>query len=127
MSQINLEDFAGGALAERFNLALKEVLENLRDPNTAFNKKRKLTINLDFSTNEAREITNVDIVAKTKLCAAKAVTTSLIMDIDCTGEVIASEYKKQIAGQTTMTVDRESGEVGVSSDYSDLEGLQIVK
>ena len=127
MNNIDLQEFAGGALAERFNLALKEVLENLRDPNTPYNKKRKLTISLDFETNEAREISSVDIIAKTKLCAARAVTTSLIMDIDCKGEVIASEYKKQIPGQTTMTVNKESGEIGTNVDYSDLEGLQIVK
>lgn len=127
MNNIDLQEFAGGALAERFNLALKEVLENLRDPNTPYNKKRKLMISLDFETNEAREISSVDIIAKTKLCAARAVTTSLIMDIDCKGEVIASEYKKQIPGQTTMTVNKESGEIGTNVDYGDLEGLQIVK
>ena len=124
---INLEDFAGGALSERFNLALQEVLENLQDPNTSYTAKRKLTINLDFVTNESREITSVDIVAKTKLCPAKAITTSLMMDINCEGEVIASEYKKQIAGQVAMTVDSETGEVNSTEKYSNLDGLQIVK
>lgn len=124
---INLQEFAGGALAERFNTALKEVLENLQDPNTSFTAKRKLTITLDFQTNEAREISSVDIVAKTKLVPAKAITTSLMMDINCEGEVIASEYKKQIAGQVAMTVDSGTGEVGSTEDYSSLEGLQIVK
>ena len=124
---INLQEFAGGALAERFNGALKEVLENLQDPNTSHTAKRKLTITLDFQTNEAREISSVDIVAKTKLVPAKAITTSLIMDINCEGEVIASEYKKQIVGQVAMTVDSETGEVGSTEEYSNLEGLQIVK
>lgn len=130
-NKINLQEFAGGALAERFNRSLKEVLENLNDPNTAYNRKRKLTLELTFSTNEEREITSVDIVSKTKLCPAKAVTTSLLMDINCNGEVIASEYKKQIPGQVTMTVDSETGELASTAieteDYTDLEGLKIVK
>lgn len=126
---INLEDFANGALAERFNIALKEVLENLKDPNTDYKKKRKLTMELVLSTNEAREITSVDIVAKTKLCPAKPITTSLLMDMNFDGEVIASEYKKQIPGQVTMTVDSETGEIKSTEDnrVDDLEGLKIVK
>ena len=126
---INLEDFANGALAERFNIALKEVLENLKDPNTDYKKKRKLTMELVLSTNEAREITSVDIVAKTKLCPAKPITTSLLMDMNFDGEVIASEYKKQIQGQVTMTVDSETGEIKSTEDnrVDDLEGLKIVK
>ena len=52
---INLEEFAGGALAEKFNIGLKEVLENITDPNTNHATKRKLTIDLTFTSDEARE------------------------------------------------------------------------
>ncbi|ACD21794.1 conserved hypothetical protein [Clostridium botulinum B str. Eklund 17B (NRP)] len=33
-NMINLETFAEGALAEKVNMALKEVLSNITDPNT---------------------------------------------------------------------------------------------
>ncbi|WP_257279280.1 hypothetical protein [Clostridium botulinum] len=36
---INLETFADGALAEKINMALKEVLENIADPNTDYKTK----------------------------------------------------------------------------------------
>lgn len=125
---INLDNFANGALAERFNIALKEVLENLQDPNTDYKKRRKLTMDLTFITNESREITSVDIVAKTKLSPAKPITTSLLMDISANGEVIASEFKKQIPGQVVMTVDKDTGEVkSTEENTADVEGLKIVK
>lgn len=125
---INLDNFANGALAERFNIALREVLENLQDPNTDYKKRRKLTMDLTFITNESREITSVDIVAKTKLSPAKPITTSLLMDISANGEVIASEFKKQIPGQVVMTVDKDTGEVkSTEENTADVEGLKIVK
>ena len=38
---INLETLADGALAEKVNIALKEVLSNIADPNTEWKTKRK--------------------------------------------------------------------------------------
>lgn len=59
---INLETFADGALAEKINMALKEVLENIADPNTDYKTKRKLTVDMTFVSGEDRELTEVSIV-----------------------------------------------------------------
>ncbi|EJE7236585.1 replication terminator protein [Clostridium botulinum] len=124
---INLETFANGALAERMNQALKEVLENIADPNTEYKPKRKLNLEMKFTTGEDRELTEVEIVAKTKLAPRESVSTKIIIDKNLDGEVLATEFKKQIPGQTYMKVDQETGEVLEGQEKQDTEGLQIIK
>lgn len=128
-NMINLEQFADGALAEKFNIALKEVLENIADPNTPFKTKRKLTIDLTFITDEERELSVVGIETKTKLAQPKGVATKIIIDRDGKGGVIASEYGKQIRGQRYMQVDEETGEILEPSNNHDLDikGIKLVK
>lgn len=134
-NMISLDNFADGALAEKFNLALVEVLNNIRDMNTDFKPKRKVTLELTIVPSEDRELAEVIINTKTKLAPAKAVPAILIIDTDGRGNALASEFKKQIPGQSTMIADPETGEVlttgemHVEADYEpvNLEGLQIVK
>jgi hypothetical protein len=129
-TKFNLETLAGGAFTERVNQALKEVAENILDPNTDWKTKRKVTIDLTFVTKEDRDLTEVDIVAKTKLAPRTSVHTKILLDKDFDGEVIASEFKKQIAGQTFIKVDAETGEILNESEVkqsSELKGLQLVK
>ncbi|MEG2919093.1 MAG: replication terminator protein [Clostridium sp.] len=128
---INLETFANGALAERMDQALKEVLENIADKNTDSNPKRKLTLEMIFASDEERELTEVTIAAKTKLAPRSSVATKIIIDKDLNGQVLGTEFKKQVKGQTYMKVDDETGEVfmGGTNEVSEdiLQGLQIVK
>lgn len=136
---INLETFANGALAERMNQGLKEVLENIADKNTDSKPKRKLTLDMTFSTDEERELTEVTITAKAKLAPRSAIATKIIIDKDLNGEVLGTEFKKQVKGQTYMKVDNETGEVFMGgtdevpkevaseSNENELAGLQIVK
>jgi hypothetical protein len=129
-TKFNLETLAGGAFTERVNQALKEVAENILDPNTDWKVKRKVTIDLTFVTKEDRDLTEVDIVAKTKLAPRTSVHTKILLDKDFDGEVIASEFKKQIPGQVFIKVDAETGEVLNEQevrDITDLKGLQLVK
>ncbi len=136
---INLETFANGALAERMNQGLKEVLENIADKNTDSKPKRKLTLDMTFSTDEERELTEVTITAKAKLAPRSAIATKIIIDKDLNGEVLGTEFKKQVKGQTYMKVDNETGEVFMGgtdeapkevineNSENELAGLQIVK
>lgn len=126
---INLEQFADGAFAEKVNIGLKEVLANIRDLNTDWKKKRKLTIELTFSAREDRELTSVDIIAKPKLEPAKPLSTTIVMGTDGKGGIMASEFKKQITGQSVMRVDEETGEVITTAEEKeiDLEGIRLVK
>jgi len=125
---IRLDSFAGGALEEKFNIALKEVLENIADPNTAHDTKRKLNIELTFQTDEDRELSTVIIETKTKLAQLMGVTTKIIIDRDGRGGIIASEYGKQIKGQTYIRVDEETGEIiEPSKDDVDMKGIKLVR
>ncbi|WP_085829042.1 replication terminator protein [Clostridium massiliodielmoense] len=126
---INLESFADGALAEKINIALKEVLENIADPNTDYKVKRKLNVVMTFNSGEDRELAEVSIVAKTKLAPAKALATKIVIGTDGKGGILASEYKKQVPGQSVMRVDEETGEILTTGEEKtvDLTGIKLVK
>src|SRR5690606_30017865 len=120
---IDLTKFAGGALAEQFNIALKEVLEYIADRNTTPKAKRILKIELKFTPDEERELSLVDIVVKTKLEPQKGVATKILIDKDGNGGIIASEYNNQIKGQQYMKIDEESGKITNDSNEVDLKGI----
>lgn len=126
---ISLDQFADGALHERVNQALKQVLENMMDPNTDFKPKRKVTVEITLQTDENREISNVSVIAKTKLAPRSAVKSVILIDQDVNGEVVASEFRKQIPGQQAIVIDHETGEVTSQSQAkSNLEtGLQVLR
>ncbi len=135
MSKVNLETFAGGALQEKFNDAMKKVLENLMDPNTPWKIKRKIGIEVSFEQNEDRDDASVNVSVVTKLAPVKPIGTrmSIGKDLD-TKEVFAEEYGSQCRGQMTIgdclrqqeqeiegqTVDTETGEIKESSNVIDL-------
>lgn len=129
-NMINLEQFADGALAEKVNMALKEVLANITDPNTDWKIKRKLTLDIAFSAGEDRELALLDIVAKTKLAPAKPLSSKIVIGTDGKGGIMASEFKKQIPGQSVIRVDEETGEVLTTAEEREpinLEGIKLVK
>lgn len=117
INNINLNEFADGALQEKFNIELEKVLSNLQDPNTAFKSTRELTIKIKFTTDEARDMSSVVIITTSKLASSKEAVTKLLIGTDGSGGYVASEYKHQVPGQQVMrineteVVDTESGEV----------------
>lgn len=124
---LKLDNLAGGAVQERFNQALKEVMENIADPNTDWKKKRKLTINLTFETKEDRDLTEVTIDTKVSLAPRSSVGTKILIDRDLDGEILGTEFKKQIPGQQAIKVNTDTGEL-IDSREEQLEpGLQLVK
>ncbi len=111
MEMISLDDFAGGALKERVNQAILQVLENIADPNTSVKLKRKVTVDITFEANESREMAQVSVVAKCKLAPRDAVKSVVLIDTDMSGLVMGTEFKKQIPGQQAIIIDKDSGEV----------------
>lgn len=126
---LNLESFADGALSEKMNIAYKEVLQNIQDPNTDYKKKRKISLELVFTSGEDRELTEVTIGASTKLVQPKAIATKIIIGTDGSGEVLATEYRKQLPGQSVMKVDEATGELKTTAEEKemDLKGIKLVK
>ncbi|PSK11689.1 replication terminator protein [Brevibacillus porteri] len=97
---IDLTDFAGGAVTERFNQELQKALENIADPNTDPKKSRTVTVKVTLKADENRDIADVDITTSSSLVAAKPVLTKILMDRDGKGNVVGAELKSGNKGQT---------------------------
>ena len=131
---INLETLAEGGLTEKVNMALREVLNNIADPNTDYKVKRKLTIDITFISQEDRDLALLDIQTKTKLAPPKSIGTKIVIGSDGKGGIMASEFGKQIPGQSVMRVDEETGEVLTTAEEKaaqeqqfNTEGIKLVK
>lgn len=125
MNKVELKDLVGGALQEKFSKSFERVIENLQDVNTSYKNKRKITIQLDFTQNEARDDVKCEVAVVEKLAPQAAMSTSFAIGKNLqTGEVYAEEYGKQIKGQMNLddfvpktaevngdVVDTETGEV----------------
>lgn len=110
-NSINLNTFANGALAERIDLDLQRLFENINDPNTDPKKVRKLQITLALKADGNREVVDTSITSKLTTAPAKDIETKIIIGHDGT-KVIGKELKSGIPGQTFMT---EQGEVAADT------------
>lgn len=129
MEVLKLEEFMGGALQERANAAMQEVLENMQDPNTPYKVKRGITIKIGFTQNEDRNDTVVEMLVEAKLAPASPVRTMMAIGKDLeTGEIYAEEYGKQIKGQMSLEFDKKppAGFRQVDEDVVDTRTGEIV-
>lgn len=101
MNRVNLEELSGGAFSEEFNRVLKQVTENIQDPNTKDTEKRKITCTFTFAPREGdRELVATSVTIKPTLSASAGIATAFVMGKDIeTGEVAITEYGKQVKGQ----------------------------
>lgn len=105
-NMVNLETFAGGALAEQINTELEKVITNIYDPNTDPGKTRKLTLTINFKPSKDRNFAAVSIQTKSTLSPVIPTETNIIIDKDLkTGNIMAAELRNQIAGQVEMTIE----------------------
>lgn len=119
MSKVNLKEFAGGALQEKFDIAMEEVLENMLDPNTPWKNKREINIKVSFEQNEDRDDTTVDVSVVSKLAAAKSIGTRMAIGRNIkTGELYAEEYGSQIRGQMTLN-DLDDNDNGAEKENTE--------
>ena len=101
---VDLGELAGGTLQEKFDRELTRVVENMQDPNTPFNEKRGITINISFHQNELRDDAKIEISVKSKLAGVISAKTNFAMGKDLkTGQVMIQEYGKQIPGQMSIS------------------------
>jgi hypothetical protein len=117
MEKVSLEQMVGGALQEQFTKSFGRVVENLHDPNTPFKEARKITIELKFTQNEARDDVSCSVSVKEKLAAQAPMQTAFMVGKNLkTGQVFAEEYGRHnhLKGQMSvdeMAVDPDTGEV----------------
>ena len=106
---LSFATLAGGGVEEKLQYALSEVAANIADPNTDAKKTRKVTMTLTLKPNESRMITNVDIDVKTSLVAPVGISTTLMIDRDKEGKIVAQEIHGKDPKQGR--IDYETGEV----------------
>lgn len=91
--EITLDSLGRGALEEKFQDALAEVVKNTCDPNTDSVAKRKLTIELTF-TPDKNDRNRCELTTKVtaKLGSTKPLISTVHMGIDTdSGEIAAVE------------------------------------
>ena len=76
----------------------------------------------------------IDIQTKTKLAPPKSIKTKIVIGTDGKGGIMASEFKKQIPGQSVMRVDEETGEIKTTAEEKaaleerfNTDGIKLVK
>jgi hypothetical protein len=85
------------------------------DPNTDWKKVRKLQLTLTFKTNEDRDITHVNVDAKTTLAPAAGIYTKFWMDRDKTGHAAAAEFSQgRLFDEVAVTEESEAPSTKVS-------------
>lgn len=133
-------EIAGGALQEKTNAAMREVVENMQNPNTPWKVKRQINIKIAFAQNEERDDCAVEVSVSTKLAPVSPVVTRMAIGKDLKdGKVYAEEYGKQIRGQMSIddlqvpgtvqiggdTVDTGTGEVATENKVIDLRKAAV--
>ena len=104
MLHVDLSQLAGGTLQEKFDREITRVIDNMQDPNTPFGEKWKITINISFVQNEMRDDAKIEISLNSKLAGVISAKTNFSMGKDLkSGEVMVSEYGKQIPGQMSFS------------------------
>lgn len=125
-TQVDLSNFAEGALQEKFDKEFQKILGNIQDPNTEWKKPRKLVMELTFKTDEDRELSMVNILVKSTLALSKDTTSRILIGMDGKGGYLANELRTQVPGQQRIRVDEETGEI-VDKEPVNYEGITLVK
>lgn len=100
MDSKSILEMSQGAILERVNYEMGKVIDNILDPNTKPDAKRKLTISLVLTPSADRKTITVQTTAKSTLVATDAVTTGLFVTTKPgTGEMVVAEMVPQIPGQ----------------------------
>jgi len=79
INELDLAQFAGGAVQEKVNAAMDAVGRNIKDPNIPWKGKREITIKIIFEPDESRDMPIVTSSVKTKLVEEKEVGTRMVL------------------------------------------------
>lgn len=102
-------EMARGALMERADYELQQVVENILDPNTPPDKKRKLVIALELTPSGNRTMVSINASAKSTLCATTPIQAQFWIGTDQDGvpgmrEMLADSPDQTIIGEVEERV-----------------------
>ena len=112
----DLSEVADGVVQVKLNRALKQVADNILDPNTDATKKRKVQINISIAPNEKRDASDVTVEVKTTLAPEVGIPTTMLLGRDIKGEVHVNELKSGVKGQEY--IDTNTGEIKTDTGES---------
>ena len=96
-------EMARGAIMERVDYEIPRIMANILDPNTAPEKKRSLTITLNFLPDINRENIKLSCDVKPpKLEPTKPVQTLLYVSNDESGKMAVVELTQHVPGQMDL-------------------------
>jgi hypothetical protein len=76
---VTLAGLASGAVEELWQAALAQVLENIDDPNTDADTKRKIALTFDIEPEESRKSAKITFRCAVKTAGVRAVGTSVFI------------------------------------------------
>ena len=105
MDQIKKESIlrmASGAIEEKVDYEVSRVIDNIIDPNTQPDAKRKTVITLEFRPDAERKHIAISATAKSSLVPTAAASTAVMITSDGNGEMVVAEMVPHIPGQMNM-------------------------
>jgi hypothetical protein len=107
MPEISADNIAGGALAEKLNIELRKLAENVQDPNTKAETVRTVTVTIKIKPDETRQIGATEINVKSSLAPSKGIPTSFVFDFDHDGNAVMKELQARDRNQMIIDNDGE--------------------
>jgi hypothetical protein len=101
-NRVSITELAQGAVKERINYEVPKILDNIQDLNTRADKKRTLTITIDFIPSVDRRQTVLNFTVKSKLESTSPIQTAIVIGPDANGEIIAVELVPELPGQRNL-------------------------
>lgn len=119
---LNLSELSNGAIQEKIDRELKKVMQNILDPNTDFNKARKISITISMTSNEQRNSLSTDVAVKSTLAPQKSVSTTVLVGRnEQTGQIQAAELLSNAPGQTFIDVEDGILKTDTGTPIDDIE------
>ena len=98
----SLDDLMDGGVAERFNVELSKVWDNVYDPNTDSSKVRAVVLTVKIRPNERRDACDMRVSVQSKLAPQVELSQTVMITQRDDGSVLATERTDQIPGQVDI-------------------------
>ena len=119
---LNFEEIAGGALQHKAKVELQKIAENILDMNTSHKKKRTMTIKLEFSPNENRDLLTTTINVTSSLVSPNPTSTTMLIGQDySTGDIAVNELQSGTKGQMYFDPSDEKLKSDTGQDVEEIE------
>lgn len=102
----NIAELQEGAIQEKIEKEVERIMSNILDLDTDATKKRKLTITIDFTPDENRQVLSLDAQVKSTVAPQVSVGTTMLAGRNMdTGFIEARELNSGTPGQTFIGDD----------------------